>query len=518
MTDVGWMYENLTLLTEDEYKASPLLWGGSTTLVKWKGIDHKRLDALARAKISFVSCPWIGHDGPWPEAATQLYVKLLSRFYSASAVRLLAAVHGVDVTGVPDDAGGIDEIVSRCVVAKAPLSSPQYLAAFAAQVRQVVAGKVTGGTRFVAPDVFTNPLPRPAEETNAATQRTIDELRELRASNRQLQEALEKSGTQGRDTSDSFGPASMKQMMAMYAVMAAQMSPPKPEATTTPSKAKVGWAKVLVDAKACLVADEVPPVLKLSRANRERLKREATTAADTQKVLLGGIGGVSLLLPASNTDRTTKSNTKDDPVFSALSGFFRLFSVMASSSEEEFPRAKMADFFSVWTELWDSPRGSRAQKMKAAVTFYEKYAEELGRGTWRVKFDADSRFLLEALSGPSPGLCSGCGGSGEHSGHGAKQGAPSDRPLGPKRGRDKPLGKGRNPKGPPPLCMSMLDQKETCSRHNCRFSHGPCPSCGGNCASAAKCAAWDSKVMADKYGALIKNIKTGTQGGAKRRN
>jgi len=309
----------------------------------------------------------------------------------------------------------------------------------------------------------------------------------------------------------------MKQMMAMAVAMAAQMSPPKPEATPTPSKAKVGWAKVLVDTKACLVADEVPPVLKLSRANRERLKREATTAADTQKVFLGGIGGVSLLLPASNTDRTTKSNNKDDPVFSGLSGFFRLFAIMASSSEEEFPRAKMADFFSVWTELWDSPRGSRAQTIKAAVTFYKKYVEELGRGTWRVKFDSDSRFLLEALDGPSPGLCSGCGGSGEHTGHVAKQGTPNDRPSGAKRDRDGPSGKGK-PQGPPSPCMSMLDQKETCARTGCRFSHSPCPSCGGGCASAAKCAAWDSKAIADKYGALIRAIKLGSRSGTKRRN
>ena len=82
MADFGWMYEDLTLLTEDEYKASPFPWGGSTTLVKWKGVDAKRLEVLAKAKASFASCPWIGHDGPWPEAVTQLYVKLLSRFYS----------------------------------------------------------------------------------------------------------------------------------------------------------------------------------------------------------------------------------------------------------------------------------------------------------------------------------------------------------------------------------------------------------------------------------------------------
>lgn len=515
MTDFGWLYEDLTLLTEDEYKTSPFPWGGSTTLVKWKGSDAKRLELLAQVKAAFASCPWVGHDGPWPEAVSQLYVKMLSKFYSASAVRLLAAAHGVDVVGVSDDTGGIDEIVSRCVVARAPLSSPQYLAAFAMQVRQVVAGKVPGGARFVATDASANPFQTSAEDTVTAPQQTMDELR---ASNRQLQEALANAGSQGRDTSDPFGPASMKQLMAMAAAMATQMSLPRLEATTTPSKVKVGWAKVLVDTKACLVADEVPPVLKLSRANRERLKREATTAADTQRVLLGGIGGASLLLPASNTDRTTKSSAKDDPVFSGLSGFFRLFSIMASSSEEEFPRAKMADFFSVWTELWDSPRGSRAQKMKAAVTFYEKYAEELGRGTWRLKFDADSRFLLEALDGPSPGLCSGCGGSGEHTGHVAKQRTPSDRPSGGKRGRDGPSGRGAYVQGPPSLCMSMLDQKETCSRTDCRFSHGPCPSCGGGCASAAKCAAWDSKVMADKYGALIRTIKSGGRSGAKRRN
>ena len=44
MTDFDWTYEDLTLLTEDEYKASPFPWGGSTTLVEWKGVDAKRLE------------------------------------------------------------------------------------------------------------------------------------------------------------------------------------------------------------------------------------------------------------------------------------------------------------------------------------------------------------------------------------------------------------------------------------------------------------------------------------------
>ena len=88
---------------------------------------------------------------------TQLYVKLLSKFYSASAVRLLAVVHGVDVAGVSDDTGGTDEIVSRCVVAWAPLSSPQYLAAFASQVRLVVCAVLGQCTLKHTCDVVTWP-------------------------------------------------------------------------------------------------------------------------------------------------------------------------------------------------------------------------------------------------------------------------------------------------------------------------------------------------------------------------
>ena len=157
--------------------------------------------------------------------------------------------------------------------------------------------------------------------------------------------------------------------------------------------------------------------------------------------------------------------------------------------------------FAFWTELWDSPRGKHTEKIKACVTFYEKYADELGSGTWKQRFDTDSRFLLEALSGEVPALCGQCGGCGESS-----KKAQGDRASGQKSERK---GSTKNKRDPKPLgyCISMLEQSSTCSDTDCAFKHSPCPSCQGKCESAAKCSAWDQKVIDSKYSATIANVK-----------
>jgi hypothetical protein len=504
--DVAWMFEGLLLLDADAYQASPFPWAGSLQSIRWKGdLDHRTV-ALAAAKAGFSDLPWVptwaaewASAAAWPDDASVVYVQLLKSFYTFDAIRVLAGAYGLD------GAGDINQVITRCLDSRIPLSSPDYLAAYANRVRKVSSGAAAGGARFAMTDDDRVPqlprvpvLPPPAAPPVANAGNSGD-------AQRTLQDIMAASGGGPTVALIHQMLAMMQQQQALCTTLAQNQSGPRAEVLLSPPKAKTGWAKVVAETKAALIDGSVPPVLKLSRVNRERLIREQTSSTDTRKVLLGGVGGAELHLPGQNTDKTTKSGGNDDTTWSGLSAYFRLFSIMVCMTENEFPRAKMADFFAFWTELWDSPRGSRTQKIKASVTFYEKYTDELGSGTWKNRFDTDSRFLLEALSGESPALCKECGGSGD-----SRKGStgdrstsrPSDRNGGTKNKRDRPT-------RPPGYCLSMLDVAATCTATDCRFLHSPCPSCQGKCDSAAKCSAWDQKAITEKYGQLLQAARRG---------
>ena len=286
-----------------------------------------------------------------------------------------------------------------------------------------------------------------------------------------------------------------------------------------PVKPKAAWPKVLADVKVSLKAGELPSVLKLARGNKARLLKEFRASSTSRRLVLGN-EGASILLPGPDTDSTTKTTLVDDPVWSGMSAFFRLFSVMSALPEEDFPRACIADFMSVWSELWDSPRGTRGMKMNAMLAFYEKYVEDLGKGVWLTKLDSDSRFLYDHLEGTNPDLCRHCGGSGEASAltRGGGGGSSSTSGKGKQATKQQPGAGGkqagkRKPTLGKQLCYSMLEQAATCSDTECAFSHGPCPSCGSNCESASKCKKWDQATVTAKHGEIIERIKA-----TKRRN
>jgi hypothetical protein len=271
-------------------------------------------------------------------------------------------------------------------------------------------------------------------------------------------------------------------------------------------KGKTGWAKILGDVEGCLKAGEVPPVLKLSRANRARVQKEMKAAAADRRVILGS-GGATLTLPGVDTDTKALPTDRDSQLWSGLSAFFRLFSIMAALPEEDFPRASLSEFMTVWSEIWDSPMGTHAQKLTASVAFYDKYASTLGTGAWLDKLDSDSRFLLEHMKGDNPGPCGQCSGSGEsgssgpgHGPSGSRGGARDSKRGGGKNTPTKRKGAGNG------ICASMLVQSRTCNGA-CGRSHSPCPSCGQGCASAKQCAAWDQSAINSKYGDAIKRIE-----------
>jgi hypothetical protein len=512
MSDVGWMFAGIALLTTSGYQRTPFSWGGSLNSIKWKGNLDQRVAALEDARLAFAPYQWFERGTMWSAEANEAYAKLLSTFYAVDAIRLLACAHGID-TGT----GEAPTVIQRLLAVQVPLSSPEYLAAYANKVRKVASGSCEGGAAYTfseadIPSVrqtvppFQNAAgPGPAgvgEENNSPAAVVVNPQQALQTL------LLSNDGSSNNAVMLEMLAMMQKQHQSLVAV-AMNNNGPRDIAPVITLKAKTGWNKVLAEVKAALVEGSVPSVLKLSRVNRERLVREQTSSSDTRRVMLGGTGGAEILLPGQNTDKTTKSNATSDATWSGLSAFFRLFQIMATLTEDEFPRAKLADFFAFWTELWDSPRGKHTEKIKACVTFYEKYADELGSGTWKRRFDTDSRFLLEALSGEVPALCSQCGGCGESSkkAQGDRaSGQKSERSNGTKNKRD------RKPNG---YCMSMIDQSSTCSETGCAFKHSPCPSCQGKCESAAKCGAWDQKVMDSKYSAIIAGVK---RGGHKKRH
>jgi hypothetical protein len=261
-------------------------------------------------------------------------------------------------------------------------------------------------------------------------------------------------------------------------------------------------------------------ILNFNRGNKRRLEQEARSATDSHKVSLGGSNGIALLIDGPRDDNTTLATKADDLLWSHLNAFFRCFSIMASMPESKFTRVKLAEFLTLWLEIWDSPSGTRLEKAQAAVAFYREYYESLGKGSWLSTFNGNARFSLNHLPprvAPNTiSQCSSCGGCGEHTGQQDQKKAPRT-PDGGVRGK----GKGKNGSGSgfaPNPCFSMLDKSVgKCNRPNCRFSHGPCPSCGGACACAEECVKFDAVKITKEYGSLLDNRGRGGDGTKRRR-
>ena len=135
--------------------------------------------------------------------------------------------------------------------------------------------------------------------------------------------------------------------------------------------------------------------------------------------------------------------------------------------------------------------GTRTQKMRAVLAFYEKYAGSLGRGVWLDNFDRDSRFLPTHLRGSNPPACPCCSGAGEaRAGSGCAAGdefSPDyeQADVGEDSQGDKSSKAGSESPGPDEgggLCSSMLCESDDCAGDRCGYSH-ECP-CGADCYSA----------------------------------
>ena len=514
-----WPCYDLPCRTTEEYKSEPLPWGGSRSNIKWVGQppSAQRL-SVETASAAFGSTKW-GSQDDWSPAAVMAYKTLLSKHLSLDAVRLMLAIQGIDPKAI--QAANIDKevLVAECIRVKVPFSTPEFLLAWHTHYATVAAGSSPGGVNFTeAPPADTEVVDQeaPQEDDGVILLSMRTEMADLK---RQLLLAREKATV---ESPMNLSQAQMGQMMSLTTTMAASMAAQpgviSPNGSkhngefTPPPRPKNAWRKLGMLVRECLVSGETPPIQKLCRANHEKLKREAKVARSATKFVLGN--GASISLPSEDVPAST-ATACDDVVWSGMSAFFRLFQIMASLSEEEFSRQSMRDLLNVWSELWDSPNGTRAQKMEFAVAFYDKNIDTLGKGKWAAIFDSDARFLLEHLAGKNPSLCRCCGGSGELSAGGCpNQGRPNSRSTsarvpstpgepGGARNQRTPKRKSENP------CFSMLQQDGTCANPaTCNYLHSPCPSCKGSCASAAVCVAWDEVAVKAKYGALINAIRS----------
>ena len=238
----------------------------------------------------------------------------------------------------------------------------------------------------------------------------------------------------------------------------------------------------------------------------------------------------------------TDASKADSELWSAMNGFFHVLAIMCAMPSDEMPRQALTDFSGVWLRLWDSNRGSHAGKIAAMETFWDANASTLGDGTWLEKLSTDVPFWQENMEGPNLLPCPSCNGTGEKhgssaggsssssaasDGHGGTSG-PGGRGGGNRNGGGGGQGNGRGggnrkrsrspPKSANKLCESMLFNCKSaeCKYGNCRFKHGPCPSCAGKCKSAYDCRRWDKSAVERRYGDQMRNINDARKRAGKR--
>ena len=472
-------------------------------------------------KDAFAGTPWQG-DAAWTPDQAEAYRDLVTKYITLASLRLLAAVHTVDTTtivaGSPTERADIAE---RCIVARAPFCTPPYLKAYHALLKQVILGNTEGGVvldqaALEAAALAGSDRPARGPIANVAVGgEDATELVRLRAANAALQQKIDRVPEVVEDGAPTIPLAQLKMFAAMAAAAAAQLQDSKePGAVVTATRTLTGWDKVNADVKTAIISGALPHVLKLSRANQEKLEGDSHTADGSRKIQLGQ--GASISLPGGADDVVTLTSLHDSALWSGISAFNRLFSMMASMPEEECPRQKLADLLDVWSEIWDSPRSTRYQKLTSVLAFWRKYKATLGDGIWPQTLNSDNRILRDNLFGPNPRTCAKCKGSGEASASGqhptpstsCNAATPSSRgPANPSPNKRK-RPNGSNSNNHP--CKSRLIKGAVCANPSaCPFTHdGSCVACGGSCTSTSACSSWDAHAdkVNKRWGKLIKKL------------
>ena len=383
----------------------------------------------------------------------------------------------------------------RCCLAQVPLSSPAYLIAFHLEVVEIQEGRAEGGNVFTValvladaeprepiPAALASPLPAPLASPLPGPAAAIDGT---------IKQLLTMITEQNRSSDEKF-------------LRILERSSP-----AAPARQKDLWAKLMKEVKDAIAGGLDPSWRQLSSDNHLRLDLLRTQAQDKKSVKIGG--SISLELEPDAISVSAKAHEhKICEVFTGLSAYNRLLSIMVNASEDVFSRKALSEVITVWREIWDSRRGTPIGKLDAFTAFYRMHADTLGDGLWENKLNSDSRFLHDYLDGAAHADCSF--GMGTHSAAcqaSKHRQAPKHQGAPTKRGRDQT----KNGRSAPTrsmdmkgsYCSSMLIQSKTC-KGNCSRKHSPCPSCGGSCTAASACTSWDNALVVSKHGDAIDRI------------
>lgn len=517
-----WLFKGFALRTRDAFLLAPFGYGGPVGHIKWKGkaVPSQRLAILDALRTALPGGNWTA-AAAWPEQFKAGYKMLLSQYFSTSAVRALGAIAGLDLTGVAAGAQGVTAIIDLCLNAQVPIASPCFMAEYVRAVAKVLSGALPGGSPLLAVDFAAES--KMLRETALAAQPAhtapqapgllvsdpnavlIAEVAALKSAMATMHAASASLTTPGGMTE-----AGLVRVLSMFQQANNKTAAETKEALPIAAKAKSGWPKVLDDVSSGLANGEYVNIARLSRGNKRHLEKESRSTSDSHKLSLGG---ATLLIAGPREDSTTVVMKDDGPLWTLLNAFFRFFSIMACLPETTFPRAKLADFMTLWLEIWDSPSGTRLEKAQAAVAFYKDHHESLGQGTWLSTFNANARFSINFLPPRvSPNTitpCLSCDGCGERIGQqDQRKSTSASDGNGKGKGRGQSGFDGKRNGSIRSPCLSMIDiSVGKCQKGDCRFPHTPCPSCGGSCACAQECGAFDAVKITKEYGSLLNAIK-----------
>ena len=203
--------------------------------------------------------------------------------------------------------------------------------------------------------------------------------------------------------------ADQMEMNALAASMALRGGAPR--ARQRP--ALTGFNKVKTGVEAALRGRRFANPVALCRANESALKMSARERAGRRARIRLQNDGSSLVLDEGAEDKIVVKSPNDGAFWSAMSGFFRLFAIMATMPGEDVPRQALTDFLGVWSRIWDSSVGSHHQKIEAMERFYDENAATLGDGNWMKTLESDMPFWTESFRGSNLPTCAACSGAGD---------------------------------------------------------------------------------------------------------
>ena len=96
--DVEWMSHSTTILTSEEYKATPFGFGSTVTGIIFMGSSSTLVTDVAAGYDVFSDVVWgqSPADAPWEAAVKLFHNRMLVKYFTLPALRVLCLIYGVD--------------------------------------------------------------------------------------------------------------------------------------------------------------------------------------------------------------------------------------------------------------------------------------------------------------------------------------------------------------------------------------------------------------------------------------